>query len=73
MLKDGPIGSISDVQEQISSSEFLQFIESNEKDFISFKTEKLLADVQHDPIKRAQLITDIVYGWLDPRIRLSDL
>jgi DNA primase len=43
-----------------SSSEFLAFIESNEKDFISFKTETLLADVQHDPIKRAQLITDIV-------------
>ena len=43
-----------------SSSEFLDFIESSEKDFISFKTELLLADVQHDPIKRAQLITDIV-------------
>jgi DNA primase len=43
-----------------SSSEFLQFIEENEKDFISFKTEILLAEAQHDPIKRAQLITDIV-------------
>ncbi|MEN8156410.1 MAG: DNA primase [Bacteroidota bacterium] len=43
-----------------SSSEFLSFIESNEKDFISFKTETLLTDAQHDPIKRAHLITDIV-------------
>jgi len=43
-----------------SSSEFLEFIQSNEKDFISFKTEILLAEAQHDPIKRAQLITDIV-------------
>jgi len=43
-----------------SSSEFLDFIKTNEKDFISFKTEILLAEAQHDPIKRAQLITDIV-------------
>ena len=43
-----------------SSSEFLEFIKTNEKDFISFKTEILLAEAQHDPIKRAQLITDIV-------------
>ncbi len=43
-----------------SSSEFLEFISSSEKDFISFKTEILLSDAQHDPIKRGQLITDIV-------------
>ena len=43
-----------------SSSEFLEYIQSSEKDFISFKTQILLADAQHDPIKRAQLITDIV-------------
>ena len=43
-----------------SSSEFLEFIQSSERDFISFKTELLLADAQHDPIRRAQLITDIV-------------
>jgi len=43
-----------------SSSEFLEFIKTGEKDFISFKTGILLADAQHDPIKRAQLITDIV-------------
>lgn len=43
-----------------SSSEFLEYIQSGERDFISFKTELLLADAQHDPIRRAQLITDIV-------------
>jgi DNA primase len=43
-----------------SSSEFLEFIQNGEKDFISFKTEILLSETQHDPIKRAQLITDIV-------------
>ncbi len=43
-----------------SSSEFLDFIRANEKDFISFKTEILLTEAQHDPVKRAQLITDIV-------------
>jgi len=43
-----------------SSSEFLDYIKNNETDFISFKTQVLLADARHDPIKRAQLITDIV-------------
>jgi len=43
-----------------SSLEYLEFIKHSEKDFISFKTEILLAEAQHDPIKRAQLITDIV-------------
>lgn len=43
-----------------SSSEFLEFIAGNAKDFISFKAETLLSDAQHDPFKRGQLITDIV-------------
>ena len=43
-----------------SSSEFLEYMKTGEKDFISFKTEILLEDARHDPIKRAQLITDIV-------------
>jgi DNA primase len=43
-----------------SSSEFLEFIQNRERDFISFKTELLLAVAQNDPIRRAQLITDIV-------------
>ncbi len=43
-----------------SSSAFLEFIQSSEKDFISFKTEILLAEAMHDPIKRGHLISDIV-------------
>ncbi|MEX0982297.1 MAG: DNA primase [Bacteroidales bacterium] len=43
-----------------SSSEFIEFIDSNERDFITFKTEVLIADTRNDPIKRAGMITDIV-------------
>jgi len=43
-----------------SSSEFIEFIQQQEKDFISFKTQVLLSEAQNDPIKRAQMITDIV-------------
>ncbi|MGW8314913.1 MAG: DNA primase [Bacteroidales bacterium] len=43
-----------------NSSGFMEFIQENEKDFISFKTEILVADAQHDPVKRARMITDIV-------------
>ena len=43
-----------------SSSEFLEFIEQNESDFIRFKTKLLIKDAENDPVKRATLITDIV-------------
>ncbi|MEJ2596675.1 MAG: hypothetical protein P8100_16490, partial [bacterium] len=43
-----------------SSSEFLEFIGQQEKDFIAFKTEILLTESRHDPIKRAKLVSDIV-------------
>jgi DNA primase len=43
-----------------SSSEFIEFIDSNEQDFITFKTEVLISDTKNDPIKRANMITDIV-------------
>ncbi|MFZ5939094.1 MAG: DNA primase [Bacteroidota bacterium] len=43
-----------------SSSEFLEFIAANQKDFISFKTDLLLSEAENDPIKKAQLISDIV-------------
>jgi DNA primase len=45
---------------QHSSTQFLEFINGNEKDFISFKTEILLSSSRNDPIRRAQLINDIV-------------
>ncbi|MRT93909.1 DNA primase [Ancylomarina sp. 16SWW S1-10-2] len=44
----------------MSSSELAQYIEKNETDFIVFKTNLLLADAKNDPVKRANLIIDIV-------------
>lgn len=44
----------------MSSSELTQYIEKNETDFIVFKTNLLLADAKNDPVKRANLIIDIV-------------
>ncbi len=43
-----------------SSSEFIEFINEHEQDFITFKTEVLISDTKNDPIKRANMITDIV-------------
>jgi DNA primase len=43
-----------------SSTEFLDFIEKNESDFVRFKTRLLIKDAENDPIQRARLITDVV-------------
>ncbi len=43
-----------------SASEVLDFIAKNETDFITFKTRLLVDDAKSDPIKRANLISDIV-------------
>ncbi|MFO7830337.1 MAG: toprim domain-containing protein, partial [Bacteroidales bacterium] len=43
-----------------SSSEFLAFINENEEDFITFKTKLLSKDAKNDPVKKANLITDVV-------------
>lgn len=45
---------------KVSPDELRDFIRNNTKDFIAFKTQLLIADVQHDPIKKAGLIRDIV-------------
>ena len=37
-----------------------EYISSNAKDFISFKTQLLLKDAKNDPIKRAEVLKDIV-------------
>ncbi len=44
----------------MGSAELMQYIEKNETDFIVFKTNLLLADAKNDPVKRANLIIDIV-------------
>lgn len=43
-----------------NATELQQYIEDNEQDFISFKTDLLLGDAAGDPIKRAELISDVV-------------
>ena len=43
-----------------NASQFTEFIQRNETDFIRFKTQLLLDDVAGDPIKRSNLISDIV-------------
>lgn len=43
-----------------NSEGFQAFIKEHEKDFIRFKTDLLMEDAGKDPIKRAELITNIV-------------
>jgi len=45
---------------RVSNEDLKTFIKSNSKDFISFKTNLLMGDVQNDPIKKAGLIKEIV-------------
>ncbi|WP_321319773.1 DNA primase [Labilibaculum sp.] len=44
----------------MGASELMEYIEKNESDFIVFKTNLLLKDAKDDPVKRANLIIDIV-------------
>ena len=43
-----------------NASDFLNFVNENKTDFIRFKTKLLLEEAAKDPVKRAQLINDIV-------------
>ncbi len=45
---------------KVTNDEFKEFIKVNSKDFISFKTSLLYKEAENDPIKRAELIKDIV-------------
>lgn len=42
------------------AEEFRQYITDHEEDFISFKTKILLKNCQNDPVKKAEVVTDIV-------------
>ncbi|MGB1217397.1 MAG: DNA primase, partial [Saprospiraceae bacterium] len=46
--------------QQLGSTKFEEFITRNKKDFILFKTDLLLEEAGNDPIKKAELIKDIV-------------
>lgn len=43
-----------------NATQLEEFIDNNEQDFISFKTDLLLGDAAGDPIRRAELISDVV-------------
>ncbi|MFC2151068.1 DNA primase [Bacteroidota bacterium] len=43
-----------------SATELVEFIEKNEEDFITFKTRLLFNEAKNDPVRRANLISDIV-------------
>ena len=43
-----------------NEEQLTQYIEAHHRDFIKFKTSLLLEDAKNDPIKKAQLIQDIV-------------
>lgn len=43
-----------------SSTELIEYINKNETDFVIFKTKLLLDDAKNDPVKKANLIRDIV-------------
>ncbi len=43
-----------------SSSELVEYLNTNETDFIHFKTNLLIFDAENDPMKRAQAISEIV-------------
>lgn len=46
--------------QKVGSQAFKEYIKNTQKDFIRFKTEISLKDVGNDPIKRAELIKDLV-------------
>ncbi len=45
---------------KVGGAAFSEYIKNNQKDFIRFKTELALEDIENDPIKKANLITDLV-------------
>jgi DNA primase len=47
---------------KVSTSELEEYIKDHTQDFISFKADILLKDGESDPIKRAELIRDIVHS-----------
>lgn len=46
--------------QKVGSQAFREYVKNTQKDFIRFKTEISLKDVGHDPIKRAEVIKELV-------------
>ena len=47
---------------KMGASEFLDYIQKNETDFIQFKTRLLIKQTENDPIARVRLISDVVHS-----------
>jgi DNA primase len=45
---------------KVSNEEFHKYLDDNETDFIRFKTKLLLSEAGTDPVKRAELVRDVV-------------
>ena len=45
---------------KVSYEEFTKFLKENETDFIRFKTQLLLSEANNDPVRKADLIRDVV-------------
>lgn len=45
---------------EVGTTKFIDYVEASKKDFIVFKTDLLLKDINNDPIKKADLIKDIL-------------
>jgi DNA primase len=45
---------------KVSNEEFMKFLKEHETDFIRFKTHLLLSEANNDPVRRADLIRDVV-------------
>jgi DNA primase len=45
---------------KVNNEEFRKFLKENETDFIRFKTQLLLSEASNDPVRKADLIRDIV-------------
>jgi DNA primase len=45
---------------KVSNEEFMKFLKEHETDFIRFKTQLLLSEANNDPVRRADLIRDVV-------------
>jgi len=47
---------------QVGSAAFREYIAANQQDFIHYKTNALLGDAGEDPIKRAEVIREVVHS-----------
>jgi len=45
---------------KVSNEEFLKYLKDKERDFIHFKTELLLEEASNDPVRKVNLIRDII-------------